>query len=706
MLPGHSLDPGGVVPSQASRALLDRRISVWALFFVCLFVYNSNLRSLASYDSLAPSLIPFGLWRGDGLNLDRYEGRFPPEIGYSIVRSRTGHLVSLYPPLTPLIVAPLYFPTLFFPEPADAQIWHWRVPLEKLAGSLIAALSVLVLHAALRKMAPGLALPLTLAYAFGTSTWAISSQGLWQHGPATLFLSVAILILLDEHPDRGKLALLGLCAALITANRPMDFFFSGAIAWVVFRRHGRRSLPFFVPALVVALAIVSYSLVHFHNLLGGYGEYRTPSGEGLLQKGVDLGALFSLLFSNRGILTFSPFLLLAFASSRSDRSRHNFLGPLLLACLATALLYAAAKGWSGGYCYGPRYLITCLPVLIVALVEPLRRISRSRGGRVAFALAVAFAVSVQAIGAFCFPGGDSGNESKGAWTIRNSSPVLAAGAGLQFPDLVSDVLPALTIQRPLSSGEAAASYEWSVPPPRIWPARTHRRLDVWVWNRGTKALSSLGSRSNRGGVFLNGTWRNEGGHQERAQPKPGHWLSWRLAPGATVKSPIDLVAPNATGRMRLSLELDQFELASFSGLGSPPLVADVTVVPGPGYEDFRRACEWQAIAGSKVYEGGSTVEVPVHVRNLSRLPWPRHFRMSYRWQRPDGSEIPVEGVRTDLPEGAGNWAGAVVPARVRIDVPPGSYILAFDLVDEGAKQTPRWFEQDGSPPLLVRVLVQ
>jgi hypothetical protein len=679
-------------------------VPAWVLFVLCLLVYNSNLRMIASYDSLAPSLIPFGLWRGEGLYLDRYLGRFPPEIGYSIVRSRTGHLVSLYPPVTPLIVAPLYFPALFFSEPADVQISRWRVPFEKVAASLIAALSVLVLYAALQKMAPDLALPLVLAYAFGTSTWVISSQGLWQHGPATLFVSLAILLLLDENPPAVRLALLGLCAALITANRPMDFFFSAAIAWVVVRRHGRRSLPFFLPAAVVALAITSYNLVHFHNLLGGYGEYRTPSGEGLLRKTPDGGTFLSLLFSNRGILTFSPFLLLLLASSRSDRSRTDFLRPLLFACLATVVVYASAEGWSGGYVYGPRYLITCLPVLIVALIEPLRRFGRTRSGRTAFALAVALSISVQAIGAYCFPGGDSGNESKGGWTIRNSSPVLAAVAGLQFPDLVNVVAPGLAIERPLRGQEAAAICEWSTPPPRVWPARTRRRLDVWVWNRGTRWLSSFGGRLNRGGVFVVGTWTNDAGHRELAQPAPGSWLSWRLPAGDSIKTRVDLVAPNVTGRMRLSLELDQFGYRSFSSFGSPPLVEEVTVVPGPGYDDFRRACEWEAVDGAGVLLARSIVEIPVHVRNLSRLPWPREVRMSYRWRRLDGSSLPFEGLRTDLPEGAGNWAGATVPARVRADVSPGDYLIAIDLVDEGLK--PHWFEQDGSSPLLVRARVQ
>ena len=55
--------------------------------------------------------------------------------------------------------------------------------MEKLSASFLAALSASLLYLVLRRRAkPSIALLLTLAYAFGTTTWVISSQALWQHG--------------------------------------------------------------------------------------------------------------------------------------------------------------------------------------------------------------------------------------------------------------------------------------------------------------------------------------------------------------------------------------------------------------------------------------------------------------------------------------------------------------------------------------------
>jgi hypothetical protein len=63
--------------------------------------------------------------------------------------------------------------------------------LEKLAATLITALSVLLLFFAIRRMAQDrIAWFIALIYAFGTSGFNISSQALWQHGPSQLFLTL------------------------------------------------------------------------------------------------------------------------------------------------------------------------------------------------------------------------------------------------------------------------------------------------------------------------------------------------------------------------------------------------------------------------------------------------------------------------------------------------------------------------------------
>ena len=68
--------------------------------------------------------------------------------------------------------------------------------MEKLTASFLAALSAALLFLLLRRRAtPSIAMLLTVAYAFGTTTWVISSQALWQHGMAQL-LVIGLMLLL------------------------------------------------------------------------------------------------------------------------------------------------------------------------------------------------------------------------------------------------------------------------------------------------------------------------------------------------------------------------------------------------------------------------------------------------------------------------------------------------------------------------------
>lgn len=207
---------------------------------------------VGAYDTLAASLIPFGLWQGKGIYLDEHAPHVPPEIRYSMTFSKEGRWVSTYPIVTPLLAAPFYFPAALHPG-FGPQHPRWgpliRILMEKLVASLIAALSVLLVYLAARRQASArAALWVAVAYAFATPVWSISSQALWQHGASQLLLALALYLLSgpedaenSEAVRTGHLLLLGLIAGLLTANRPQNLFYSAALLWIVVSRHGRRA---------------------------------------------------------------------------------------------------------------------------------------------------------------------------------------------------------------------------------------------------------------------------------------------------------------------------------------------------------------------------------------------------------------------------------------------------------------------------------
>ena len=77
-------------------------------------------------------------------------------------------------------------------------------------------------------------------------------------------------------------------------------------------------------------------------------------------------ALRLLADPSKGLLVFSPFLLLWPSAFRASRAPLPFGGRLALALtpLSLLLLYAGYPNWHGGFTVGPRYLVAALPFLV------------------------------------------------------------------------------------------------------------------------------------------------------------------------------------------------------------------------------------------------------------------------------------------------------------------------------------------------------
>lgn len=400
------------------------------LVLLAVVVYNANLRVIASGDSRATRFVPLALLRSGTLALDDFRlhvtGFF--ENAYW-AREMNGRLVSMYPVVTPLLATPFYVPAAIYLERKD---WKDR-PLafaaalsEKLAASVLTALSVGLFYLLLRRRAPrGDAVFLTLAYAFGTNTWATSSQALWQHAVSQLLLIAALLAATGEKTP-GRLAWAGLCCGLLAANRPPDALLAGAVAvWLLFDIPEKRRLTAFVlPAAAAGLVFAAYNVAVFGNLFGGYPLLmRTTFFEHSAVSG--LAGLF--LSPGKGLFVFSPFLLFLLARPFVPGPPEDRRLNLCLAVGSAALLLLLARAdWRGGFCYGPRFLTDLLPIFVWMLVPVLARMGR--GLRIAFVAAVLLSIPQQVIGVLYYPFGKSDMVLAGAmadnWRIENAQFLL------------------------------------------------------------------------------------------------------------------------------------------------------------------------------------------------------------------------------------------------------------------------------------------
>lgn len=668
---------------------MPRRPGTQALlvFLVAILVYNVNLRYIASFDSLASSLLPFRILSGHGLTLEEPKG-IPPSISYSIVRSRTGSWVSFYPVVTPLLVTPLYVPAaVWVARGGDPEIA--RVLMEKLAASVVAAGSAAVLFLVLLRLTrPRFALLLTAAYAFGTSTFTISSQALWQHGTGELLLAACLLFLMSDVGSPGGLAGFGLVAGLLAANRPTDVLFFLPLAFLVLRRHGSRAWPFFAVSFAIGALAIGWNLVHFDSLLGGYGTYVSPDGRlvGRNRTGLAaLGGLAGLLFSNRGLFFFSPFALLVALLPWRGPDRLPGTRLLLFGYLASLYVHGQlfAFDWAGGYCYGPRYAIHGLPVLVASLAVPLERAWSRRWGRLFVSLAIAMACFFQIIGAFFYPRGDSGNWGYGLFTLRRSPPALALAAGPAPPDFLGLLVSRLATRARLEDRATAVRYAWEEEPPTHWAPGERHRLAIRVTNEGNDSWKGLGGFMNAGGVRLLVRWQR-GGFDGPILFEETCWAFLRLKAGGTARVALDVEAPTEEGEAALVVGLTQVRVGPFSDRGRPPLVASALI------ESAAFGPSW-TIEGPSTIASGDSARFSVGISGAA----PGAATLCFRWRRPGGPVLTTVGGMPLVPEREGGLrADVTVDARAV----SGDYLLEFGLLGRDGSPLESW-----SPPRRVFV---
>jgi len=430
-------------------------LAVVAIAFVA---YNANLRSWFNGDAVGSRYLPFSILRGATLRLDPMwpeVGEVPPgrqfHDPYWLSFFPGGRIYSSYPIVAPLLATPLDFPAAVLLSAAGWEPWHVRkvsLVMEKLSSTVLAALSVGLVALLLRRRVGGALVPgLTAAYAFGTSTWLYGSQMLLQHATAEILLGGALLAILAA-PGRRELAVTGVCAGLLSANRPPDVVLAlGLLAFETWR-HRCRALCAWAAAAAAAAPFAVYDLAVFGTLYGGYAKFGLADpNHPFYRHSIPVGVAGLLVSPARGLFVFSPFLLLLallpWRMTSFSRTEKALLAAVGSAC-AVQILFYARTDWRAGESYGNRFLTDMLPFLVWALAPILAGAGRS--ARRFFWAACAVAIGFQAVGVLCYPRGGSdrvafppGHErlaiAPGVWSWKKFPVLMEARGGLAPPDL-------------------------------------------------------------------------------------------------------------------------------------------------------------------------------------------------------------------------------------------------------------------------------
>lgn len=438
------------------------RLRPYVLLFVGLTViYQANLRPVDSGDTLPGSLIPFAVNLNHTITLDRYAPWLLGHVWFArgVLQTSHGHYFSWYPIGAPLLVSPLYVPVAWAVRNWDpASIVIAARIAGKVAASLIAALSAVLLLILLKRITSNpWAWCLTAVYALGTETWSISSQALWQHGPAELAIIGALLCLDFWNEDRSSLVLWigGACTAVAFICRPTSLTLLAAIVAALFL--ARATLGAYVRLIALpllgGLLLAGYNHYVFHRVSGGYAV-------GSLDSSVARGLCGMFLSPGRGLLVYTPVALFALCafSARASEARHKHSA--LFAAAAVFIVLdsigiAQWVDWWGGFCWGPRLLTELAPPLVVLMAIGVSAIGRP-WLRSAFAILAIYSVLTQAAGAFFYPNGhwdagppDVDHDHARLWNWRDNPIARTVGGGLYWQ-------PYAIVGAALTGGIAAA----------------------------------------------------------------------------------------------------------------------------------------------------------------------------------------------------------------------------------------------------------
>jgi len=382
------------------------------LFAALSVVYHSNLRPVASGDTLPASLIPFSIWLDHTVRLDRFGPWVDAHQEYSsvVVRIR-GHYYSGYPIAGPVLAAPLYFPLA-----ALRSLGNWdpgalialaRI-LEKFAAASIAAFSAVLMLLLLRGLtSDSWAWGLTLVYALGTVAWSTSSQALWQQTTGQLAIVGALFFLERWSGQRDSWVALwscGACAACALTIRPSNIVLLPALVAALFAIRAKAAdyLRLFVLPFAAGVMVLGYNIFVFQQAAGAY---RLEWFDGGLLEGFS-GMLFS---PGRGLLIYTPVALFALCSllPKAAIARHKHAA-LFLASIVFTLLHglviAQFRFWWGGYCWGPRLLAEIMPPLVVLMALGTPALEAPWAKR-SFAVLAIYGCLIQALGVYFYPKG-------------------------------------------------------------------------------------------------------------------------------------------------------------------------------------------------------------------------------------------------------------------------------------------------------------
>jgi hypothetical protein len=352
-------------------ARLKEKSEAISLLLLTLFIFTLALISPVTYasaDSHFSLIVSQSILEHGTIRLDAYYEVAPAlfdAFDYQ-VDMQNGHWFYNYPTGSSLFSLPFVGIALLAGSDmlvvSDNHMWQ-----NILSALIVAAVFLAIYRIARSYLTLGPSLAITVVTMLGSTLISTLSTALWNLGFAVLFVSLALGLVARYDSGRSRTVhpyYLGLFLFAAYLTRPSTVFFILIVLIYLAVKDSRSLLRAGAVSLILLILYLVFSRVTYGSWLSSYysaGSWLNLSGY--------LPALYGVLLSpSRGILIYSPFLLLVVGGILlyARRGQQRLLFWLCALWVGLQILsVSATRMWWGGYSYGPRLLTDAIPGLVL-----------------------------------------------------------------------------------------------------------------------------------------------------------------------------------------------------------------------------------------------------------------------------------------------------------------------------------------------------
>jgi hypothetical protein len=347
----------------------------WLIALLIVAVISTQKIDATGSDPRGTLLVSQAIVQNGTVKLDVYGETLLNSYGY-VIHQKGGHFYNYFPLGTALLSTPLVAVanTFGFDMTEDEPL------IQMVITTFVALLITFMLYKTAR-LYLGKTESVLLAGLcwFGSSLASTVGTALWSHNFAFLFSSTAIfLVLRHRHPATLLTpAVIGLSLFLAYLSRPTLALLAPFLLLYYFLQNKKSAVLAGATLALLLLSFIGWSLHEYAQILPDY----------YLPKRLDGGDFPTALYGNllspaRGLLVFSPFLLISLLLTIGLATHNKNLAKLSLITLAWPFAHLLSISqfphWWAGYSFGARLMTDALPGLFVGLFSGLVALNQKR----------------------------------------------------------------------------------------------------------------------------------------------------------------------------------------------------------------------------------------------------------------------------------------------------------------------------------------